>query len=576
MKYKITIAAVAVLFVLILINAGNSAFGNVAGAPSGATGSPGDGVNNTCGRSGCHTGSAVTSQANWITSTIPAAGYTPGATYTITATATYAGAVRFGFEISPQDISGNYMGTLVVTSSTTTQIIGGKYMTHKSAGTTGSTGSHVWTFNWTAPVSGSGPVTFYGSFNCTNNDTHDTGDHIYTSNLAVTEKPTDGLDCGIFSITAPAVFGCDSTITPTVVLKNYGTTTLDSVNINYFADANSPMSYTYIGTLATSATATITLPSISIPTGGAHTFTATTLNPNGINDTLTANDSKTNSFNLVFAGVVLPFSQGFESTTFPPTGWIRNNPDNSTTWARSTAAHKTGVASAYMNNYNYASVNQIDELISPAIDLTTDAAPNLTFQVAYRLYDNPSSSAANSDTLSVFISTDCGITWQRIYYKYGVALTTITPAYSTAVFTPNATQWRQESINLLPYATCKTAYLKFRNTNEYENQLYLDDIYINGPAGISDPSSFLGAIDLFPNPSTDLLTVNYLLKENSDVNIQIFNMEGKAMDAKKSEGIKSPGNYSEVIDVKNYPSGIYFMHMSAGNLDVTRKFMVMH
>ncbi|HET6991191.1 MAG TPA: T9SS type A sorting domain-containing protein, partial [Bacteroidia bacterium] len=385
-----------------------------------------------------------------------------------------------------------------------------------------------------------------------------------------------GLDCGIFKIISPAVYGCDSVISPIVQLKNYGTTNLDSVKINYFVDANTPSTYTWIGSLATAASVNIILPSVNIPTAGAHTFTATTVNPNGVNDTLAANDSKTSSFNLVFAGSVLPFSQGFEATTFPPTGWTRYNPDNGTTWARNTSAHKTGVASAYMNNYNYSSTGQIDELITPAIDLTTDAAPNLTFQVAYRLYTNPASSSPQSDTLSVFISTDCGISWQRIYYKYGVPLTTITPSYSTSVFVPTATQWRQESISLLPYASCKTAYLKFRNTNEFENQLYLDDIYINGPAGISDPASLVGAIDLFPNPANDLLTVNYLLRQNSNVSIQIFNMEGKEIRSGISEGEKTSGNYSEVIDVKNYPAGIYFMYLTTGNEVQTRKFMVVH
>lgn len=158
--------------------------GNGSGAPSGKTGSPGDGANCTQ----CHSGSSATTQAGLITSTIPGAGYTPGQTYTITASITSNPTVKFGFEVSPQNTSGTQMGTLVVTNSTETQLVGaGKYITHKSAGTAG-TGSRTWTFNWTAPVAGSGAVTFYGAFNKTNNSGTNAGDAIVLSSLTVQEN----------------------------------------------------------------------------------------------------------------------------------------------------------------------------------------------------------------------------------------------------------------------------------------------------------------------------------------------------------------------------------------------------
>lgn len=129
-----------------------------------------------------------TTQAGLITSTIPGAGYTPGQTYTITASIVSNPTVKFGFEVSPQNTSGTQMGTLVVTNSTETQLVGaGKYITHKSAGTAG-TGSRTWTFNWTAPAAGSGAVTFYGAFNKTNNSGTNSGDAIVLSSLTVQEN----------------------------------------------------------------------------------------------------------------------------------------------------------------------------------------------------------------------------------------------------------------------------------------------------------------------------------------------------------------------------------------------------
>jgi hypothetical protein len=118
--------------------------------------------------------------------------------------------------------------------------------------------------------------------------------------------------------------------------------------------------------------------------------------------------------------------------------------------------------------------------------------------------------------------------------------------------------------------------LKFVAVNDYENQLYLDDIYINGPAGVNDPAAMVGAIDLFPNPSNDILNINYNLKDNAAVTVEIFNLEGKRMNTTSSPVEKQSGSNSEMVDVKNYPSGIYFMKLTAGNAVETRKFTVVH
>ncbi len=124
------------------------------GAPAAKTGSPGDGSNCT----ECH-GGTPTTVAGWITSNIPAGGYTPGQTYQITASNQLTGTGKFGFEVSPQNAAGTLLGTLA--AGTNSQLVGSnKYVTHTSANTSNST----WTFNWTAPVAGTGQVTFYGAF----------------------------------------------------------------------------------------------------------------------------------------------------------------------------------------------------------------------------------------------------------------------------------------------------------------------------------------------------------------------------------------------------------------------------
>ncbi|MES2592251.1 MAG: choice-of-anchor V domain-containing protein [Bacteroidota bacterium] len=191
-KAKISISVFAMLIGSIVIAEFSSpATGNTIGAPGAKTGSPGDG--SSCTASGCHAGTA-TNQAGLITSTIPSSGYIPGQTYTVTGSITTSGKTRFGFEMSPQNLAGALKGSLILTNTTHTQLVGGgKYITHKLAGTSFPSGTATWSFDWTAPAAGSGDLTFYGAFNSTNNSGTTSGDLVTLSSLAVTEDVLAGI-----------------------------------------------------------------------------------------------------------------------------------------------------------------------------------------------------------------------------------------------------------------------------------------------------------------------------------------------------------------------------------------------
>jgi hypothetical protein len=158
---------------------------HMSGSPAKYTGSPAD-VNNC---TSCHNPTATT-VTGWITSNIPATGYTPGQIYTITATATDALADTFGFEISPQLTSGNPLGEkrgmMIVTSTTETVLVSttgtsdNKYITHRAAGTNGTSHSKTWSFNWKGDTVNAKSVTFYGAFVA---GTSPSSDHTYLSTL---------------------------------------------------------------------------------------------------------------------------------------------------------------------------------------------------------------------------------------------------------------------------------------------------------------------------------------------------------------------------------------------------------
>lgn len=186
MKTNLPIHLVTLLVTFfILLSALFSETGLVAnntGAPAMRTGSPGDTKSCTI----CHTGTAQ-QVTGIITTNIPPAGYVPGATYIIDALCVDPTRTRFGFEISPQNATGAKLGVLSISDAVRTKLVGsGKYITHTSAGTSGA-GSILWSFNWTAPPTGSGDVTFYGAFNFSNHNNSASGDLIKLSQLTVGE-----------------------------------------------------------------------------------------------------------------------------------------------------------------------------------------------------------------------------------------------------------------------------------------------------------------------------------------------------------------------------------------------------
>ncbi len=187
MKNKIVLIAVATAVFIGADMMNKASVSSTAGAPAGTTGSPGDG-NATCRN--CHTG-ALLQTGGTLTSTVPGTGYITGQTYTVTATIVRAGHVKFGFEASPQSLTGVTLGTMI--NITQTQLLSlGKYITHTSAGVGGS-GSKTWNFKWQPPNAGTGPVTFYACFNATNNNASSSGDTIFHTTLVISEDASNGI-----------------------------------------------------------------------------------------------------------------------------------------------------------------------------------------------------------------------------------------------------------------------------------------------------------------------------------------------------------------------------------------------
>jgi hypothetical protein len=150
------------------------------GAPTARTGAPGE---TTC--TSCHSQNAGSGQISIIAPT----NYTPGQTYQIQIheTTTDSSRAIWGFEtisLAGTAMAGSFANT---TSNTRIRVASTKsYVTQTTAGTfPGQMSTASWNFNWTAPATNVGAVTFYAAGLLGDNDGSEGGDRTVTTTAVV-------------------------------------------------------------------------------------------------------------------------------------------------------------------------------------------------------------------------------------------------------------------------------------------------------------------------------------------------------------------------------------------------------
>ncbi len=125
-------------------------------------------------------------------------------------------------------------------------------------------------------------------------------------------NPTSPLDLEAYAIIDPAdVINCPGiTVTPQVVIRNMGTTTVTSCTIYYQINSNPEVAYSWTGSLPTLMLDTVTLPVFTSVLGN-HTFRFRTDAPNGGSDGDPTNDDNDKTFDVQNNIVSADFSANF-------------------------------------------------------------------------------------------------------------------------------------------------------------------------------------------------------------------------------------------------------------------------
>ncbi len=79
-------------------------------------------------------------------------------------------------------------------------------------------------------------------------------------------------------------------------------------------------------------------------------------------------------------------------------------------------------------------------------------------------------------------------------------------------------------------------------------------------------------LSIFPNPTSDLLNITYSLHEIGETSISLFDIIGRELIKKESKGI--PGLVKESLEISHLEAGTYFLSLTTGNRQLTRKVII--
>ena len=167
--------------------------------------------------------------------------------------------------------------------------------------------------------------------------------------------------------------------------------------------------------------------------------------------------------------VVPPFSEGFETHVVPPPCWTNTAVSGPFVWELSTATSGNGNGSNSAVGRFYFQEAGRYELKTMSLDISSMYNPILKFNYAYATY------ITEVDWLSVYYSTDYGVTWLTLLNMPGGINGILNTGGAVLIpFVPTATQWGSQT---LPLPT-STNMIKFTAISAYGNNLYIDNIEV--------------------------------------------------------------------------------------------------
>ncbi len=332
-------------------------------------------------------------------------------------------------------------------------------------------------------------------------------------------------------------------------------------------------SYSWSFPGGTPSTSTAQNPTIVYSTPGTYDVTLTVSNSAGPTSYTATNQIKViSTANSPKAMAQQPYVEDFEDPLFPNnaiparnielrTFKVTPDPAGLTTFEKTSVVSTSGTSSIRLRNGSI-SAGTIHSLITPNIDLTGNSgAMFVSFDIAHA-----QRSSTASEEMKIFISNDCGATWNQRVVKSGTALATNGGAVVSS-FTPSASQWRKENVLIAPnLVSTGKIMVKIEITSNNGNTTYIDNLRIYTLLGTNEEVALNNNIKLYPNPLTAETGISFDLKTPETVSVKIFDLAGKTVfqnaETKYNAGSHNLPLYSKMKDLK---AGMYMVQVKFGD-----------
>lgn len=185
---------------------------------------------------------------------------------------------------------------------------------------------------------------------------------------------------------------------------------------------------------------------------------------------------------------------------------------------------------------------------------------SLSFDYRFTLYIGGTEPLElDGDSLQIEISTDCGVTFTRLY------------SINNTNHIPTA-NFQKISIDLSPFIGQKAQFRFVGLWGHDDYWLDLDNIAVEGGVVVTSNNTpkIVENIRLFPNPSQSISQLEVSLRRNSTVNLEVLNAVGQVL---STQTYPKTNFINSAIDLSLFEDGIYFVKMNIDGVHFVRKLI---